>query len=194
MTARRPSLWRILGRLSAAGLLTPGALAAFAVTAIGGGVNLASLLRFAARRRGGATALNDAGELTSFNDLAAQCERMAAGLRDAHGIILDRRVRFHFRKDSDKDLAGGVPFELLQRLVQPRRHGGGNHAGIIIKITRGPRGDDLGGQSRPAKNADEQHAENGPPDPAIREPQRCKKARRFHRSNFDDQRASAAGF
>jgi acyl-CoA synthetase (AMP-forming)/AMP-acid ligase II len=86
MRASRPSLWRILGRLSAAGLLTPGALTAFAVTAIGGGVNLASLLRFAARRRGGATALNDAGELTSFNDLAAQCERMAAGLRDAHGV------------------------------------------------------------------------------------------------------------
>jgi fatty-acyl-CoA synthase len=82
----RPSLWHILRRLSAAGLLTPGAAAAFTVTALGGGVNLASLLRFAARRRGEAIAIVDAGEPISFKALAAQCERMAAALRDAHGV------------------------------------------------------------------------------------------------------------
>jgi len=86
VTAARPSLRRVLRRLAAAGLLTPGAIWAFGVTAAGGGVNLASLLRFAARRRGDAAALVDAGEPTSFNALAAQVERIAAALRDVHGV------------------------------------------------------------------------------------------------------------
>jgi acyl-CoA synthetase (AMP-forming)/AMP-acid ligase II len=80
------SPWRIARRLVAARLLTPVAIADFGVTVAGMGVNLASLLRFAARRFRGGTALVVAGEAISFSDLAAQCDRMAAALRDAHGI------------------------------------------------------------------------------------------------------------
>jgi acyl-CoA synthetase (AMP-forming)/AMP-acid ligase II len=80
------SPWRIVRRLVAARLLTPAAIADFTVTAAGMGVNLASLLRFAARRFRGGVALVVAGEAISFAELAAQCDRMAAALRDAHGI------------------------------------------------------------------------------------------------------------
>jgi len=82
----RPSRRWILRRLIASGLLTPSALATFAATAIGSGVNLASLLRFAARRDPGGVALVEAGRATRFAELADQCERMAAALRDGQGI------------------------------------------------------------------------------------------------------------
>jgi acyl-CoA synthetase (AMP-forming)/AMP-acid ligase II len=84
--SRRPSRRWILRRLVASGLLTPSALATFAATAAGSGVNLASLLRFAARRDPEGIALVEAGRALSFAELAGQCERMAAALRDAHGI------------------------------------------------------------------------------------------------------------
>jgi acyl-CoA synthetase (AMP-forming)/AMP-acid ligase II len=67
-------------------LLTPAALAAFGAAAAGGGVNLGSLLRFAARRYGDTPALVVGAETLSFAELAGQCDRMAAALRDAHGI------------------------------------------------------------------------------------------------------------
>jgi acyl-CoA synthetase (AMP-forming)/AMP-acid ligase II len=76
----------ILGRLVASGLLTPAALAAFGSAAAGGGVNLGSLLRFAARRYADMPALVVGGETLSFADLSKQCDRMAAALRDGHGI------------------------------------------------------------------------------------------------------------
>ncbi|HEX8642434.1 MAG TPA: AMP-binding protein [Allosphingosinicella sp.] len=81
-----PSRRWILDRLVASGLLTPASLGAFAATAAGNGVNLGSLLRFAARRYGTAVALDDNGGALTFAELAAQCEQMAAALRDAHGI------------------------------------------------------------------------------------------------------------
>ncbi|MEA3041356.1 MAG: fatty-acyl-CoA synthase [Sphingomonadales bacterium] len=86
MPARRPSRRWILRRLVASGLLTPSALATFAATAVGSGVNLASLLRFAARRDPAGIALVQAGRATSFAELAGQSERMAAALRHTHGI------------------------------------------------------------------------------------------------------------
>ncbi|HEY0011354.1 MAG TPA: AMP-binding protein [Allosphingosinicella sp.] len=84
--SRRVSRRWIFGRLVASGLLTPAALAAFAGAAAGGGVNLGSLLRFAARRYGSRPALVVDAEALTFADLSGQCERMAAALRDAHGI------------------------------------------------------------------------------------------------------------
>jgi fatty-acyl-CoA synthase len=86
VTAPRASVWWVLRRLVATGLLTPGGVADFAVTLAGSGMNLAALVRFAARRKGDTIALIDDGQATSFNDLAGQCERMAAALRDAHGV------------------------------------------------------------------------------------------------------------
>jgi acyl-CoA synthetase (AMP-forming)/AMP-acid ligase II len=82
----RPSRRWIVGRLVASGLLTPAALAVFAGTAVRHGVNLGSLLRFAARRYGERPAVVVGEEVLSFAALAGQCERMAAALRDAHGI------------------------------------------------------------------------------------------------------------
>jgi acyl-CoA synthetase (AMP-forming)/AMP-acid ligase II len=76
----------ILGRLVASGLLTPAALAAFGAAAAGGGANLGSLLRFAARRYAETPALVVGGEALTFAELAEQCDRMAGALRDAHGI------------------------------------------------------------------------------------------------------------
>jgi fatty-acyl-CoA synthase len=76
----------IVGRLVASGLLTPRALFTFAGTAAGKGVNLGSLLAFAARRYGDKPALAADGETLSFAELARQCEAMAAALRDAHGV------------------------------------------------------------------------------------------------------------
>jgi acyl-CoA synthetase (AMP-forming)/AMP-acid ligase II len=76
----------IIGRLVASGLLTPAALAAFAGAAARGGVNLGSLLRFAARRYRHKPALVAAGETLSFAELAGQCDRMAAALRNTHGL------------------------------------------------------------------------------------------------------------
>jgi acyl-CoA synthetase (AMP-forming)/AMP-acid ligase II len=82
----RPSRRWIVGRLVASGLLTPAAFWAFAATAARNGTNLGSLLLFAARRHGGAAALVEDGRALSFAELAGQCERMAAHLRDAHAI------------------------------------------------------------------------------------------------------------
>ena len=82
----RPSRRWIVRRLVSSGLLTPAALWSFAATAARKGVNLGSLLHFAARRHGTATALVDAEGAVSFAALADQCERMAAALRDAQGI------------------------------------------------------------------------------------------------------------
>ncbi|HZF95968.1 MAG TPA: AMP-binding protein [Allosphingosinicella sp.] len=76
----------ILGRLVASGLLTPAALAAFAGAAARGGGNLGSLLRFAARRYADKPALVVGAQALSFAELSEQCERMAAALRDAHGL------------------------------------------------------------------------------------------------------------
>ena len=76
----------ILGRLVASGLLTPGALFTFARTAAGSGVNLGSLLAFAARRYADKPALVADGESLSFAALAGECERMAAALRDSHNV------------------------------------------------------------------------------------------------------------
>jgi len=84
--AARTSLGHVVGRLAETGLISPGSVAAFAAAAAGSGVNLAALLGFAARRRKGAIALVDDGVSISFTDLAAQCDRMAAALRDAHGV------------------------------------------------------------------------------------------------------------
>lgn len=86
MRGRRPSRRWILRRLIASGLLTPSALATFTATAAGSGVNLASLLRFAARRDPEGIALVESGRAFTFGELADQCELMAAALRDAHGI------------------------------------------------------------------------------------------------------------
>jgi acyl-CoA synthetase (AMP-forming)/AMP-acid ligase II len=86
MGGERIGFWRIAGRLREAGLLTFGAVGAFALTAAGGGVNLASLLRFAARRRKGVVGLVDDGIAITFTELADQCDRLAAHLRDAHGV------------------------------------------------------------------------------------------------------------
>jgi acyl-CoA synthetase (AMP-forming)/AMP-acid ligase II len=58
----------------------------FAATAAGNGANLGSLLRFAARRYGSAVALVDEAGPVTFAVLADQSERMAAALRDGHGI------------------------------------------------------------------------------------------------------------
>ena len=85
MSARPSRRW-ILRRLVASGLLTPAALASFAATAIGSGVNLGALLHFAARRHRGAIAIVDDGGAVSFEALAEQCDRMAAALRDGHGM------------------------------------------------------------------------------------------------------------
>jgi len=82
----RPSLRWVLRRLVRSGLLTAGSAAAFAGTALVGGVNLASLLRYAARRRGDALALVDEHERVTFAELARQADRMAAALRDTHAI------------------------------------------------------------------------------------------------------------
>lgn len=82
----RPSIWWIMRRLVQAGLLTPGTVAAFILTVVGSGTNLAALLHAAARRYGGAIALDDGETTVSFTDLAAECERMAAALRDAHDV------------------------------------------------------------------------------------------------------------
>ena len=83
---RRHALWPILRRLVETGLLTPAALAHYTAAIVGSGVNLATLLRFAALRSAGAVALIDDGQAVTFSDLAAQCERMAAALRDAHRL------------------------------------------------------------------------------------------------------------
>jgi len=85
MAGRVSRRW-ILRRLIASGLLTPRALTMFAATTFGSGVNLAALLGFAARRDPDGIALVDQGEALSFATLAEQCERMAATIRDGHGI------------------------------------------------------------------------------------------------------------
>ena len=86
MTTAAVSRWWIVRRLVAAGLLTPAAAGHALVAVAGGGMNLAALVGFAARRDPNGVALNDAGVAVTFTQLAAQCEAMAAALRDAHGI------------------------------------------------------------------------------------------------------------
>ena len=76
----------IARRLIDAGLLTPGAIFDFARTAIGQGVTLAALARFAARRFGDHPAVVDETGSHSFRDLADRGDRAAAALAAARPI------------------------------------------------------------------------------------------------------------
>ena len=83
---KRPSHRWILGRITRCGLLTPRSLALFAAAAISNGGNLGALLRFCARRDPDGTALVNGNERLSFAELAQQCDRMAAALRDVYHV------------------------------------------------------------------------------------------------------------
>lgn len=73
-------------RLIDAGLLTPGAIFDFARTAIGQGVTLAALARFAARRFGDHPAVVDEAGSHSFRNLADRGDQVAARLAQTHPI------------------------------------------------------------------------------------------------------------
>lgn len=77
---------QIARRLVEAGLLTPGAIFDFLRTAIGQGVTLAALARFAARRFGDHPAVVDETGGHCFRDLADRGDRLAAALAAAHPI------------------------------------------------------------------------------------------------------------
>lgn len=84
--ARSGGVLHIARRLIDAGLLTPGALFHFAQTALGQGVTLAALARFAARRFGNHPAVVDDTGSYSFDDLADRGDVQAAALARAHPI------------------------------------------------------------------------------------------------------------
>lgn len=84
--ARSGGVLHIARRLIDAGLLTPGALFDFARTAIGQGVTLAALARFAARRFGEHPAVVDETGSHSFRDLADRGDQVAARLAEAWSI------------------------------------------------------------------------------------------------------------
>ena len=78
--------FQIARRLFEAGLLTPRAIYDFGRTAIGQGVTLAALARFAARRFGDRPAVVDHTGSHSFRDLADRGDRLALALAAAHPI------------------------------------------------------------------------------------------------------------
>jgi len=82
----RPSRRWVIRRLRASGLLSVRGIARFARSAMANGSNLASLLDFAARHYRHAPALVVGEEALSFAELASQCDRMAAVLREKHAV------------------------------------------------------------------------------------------------------------
>ena len=84
--SRKVSLIHIVRRLAEAGLLTPGVILDFLRTAIGQGVTIAALARFAARRFDDRVAVADEARSLSFRELADESDRLAAVLSANHRI------------------------------------------------------------------------------------------------------------
>jgi fatty-acyl-CoA synthase len=104
MTRKVGSL-HVVRRLAEAGLLTPGAIFAFLHTAIGQGVTLAALARFAARRFGDRVAVSDETRRLSFSALANEGDRLAAILSIRHRIERGTAVGVLCRNGCDFVLA-----------------------------------------------------------------------------------------
>lgn len=89
---RKPSLWAMMRGLRASGILSASALCCLLRSVMATGVNLATLADVSARRFGDKAALVDAAGELSFRQLALDAERIAAFLRDSHGIAAGSRV------------------------------------------------------------------------------------------------------
>ena len=70
------------------------------------------------------------------------------GLRDALGVIFDRRVALHLWEYSNDDLVGRFPLELLKLCVEPKGCFGRNDVSVVVEITVGFWRDDFRGAAR----------------------------------------------
>ena len=69
----------------------------------------------------------------------------------ADRVIFNGRIRLHFRIHHNKDLIGGLALEILELLIQLRRHLRRDDVGVIIEILRRRLRDHFSGKCREAK-------------------------------------------